>query len=151
MKNNLIKNAHYLILITAILFTACKKGGDDPDPKDEKIGELSATWNVTEITAGAEDIDLTGVTTAITFTTAKSYTISNFSGWETLNLNNSEVLKASGTYDLNSTLDVVVLDGIAENKLTLITLSDTALKFSYASNYPKPASDAQTITVTASR
>lgn len=153
MKKNLTYLAIYTLMASLVLFSACKKddGGDDPDPKADKIEDLSATWTVTSIVAGSENIDLTGVSTAITLTATQTYAITNFDGWVSLNLNHSNVLKASGTYDLNSTLDGIILDGVAANKLSIITISDSELKFSYASNYPKETSEAATITVTATK
>ena len=57
MKRN-IKLLSFIALSFGIIFSSCKKD-DDPSPKEQKIEELSGTWNI----VGADVLDeaITGV------------------------------------------------------------------------------------------
>lgn len=148
MKRN-IKLLSFLVLSFVVIFSSCK-GDDDPTPEEQKIEELSGTWNI----VGASEIDepLTGI--SITFTVENTtYSVSGLQAFTDANLNHPTssssvgVLSTDGTFSLNENLDVVSLTPGGDLNIATINKENGNLTLSYQAPYPK-ASEEQPTTIT---
>lgn len=145
-----MRKINYIFILIALvgvcLNTSCKKAGNKESEEEVKTKQLSKAWKITEFKADGVTKDLAAnAPVVITFTSAKTYTISSMD-WLNTGYNHSAVLKAAGTWAFSEGLGKVVLDG---NKELIITeLNDNSFKFSYMSSFPKPADTEKTMLVT---
>jgi hypothetical protein len=148
---NYFKIASYLFVALLVTFSACKKKGDDTDPRQEKIEQLSFTWTVDAVTADGDVVDVSATNASFTFSGNGTYNVAGLSSLAEANLNNSDVLSGSGSWEFNSELTAVTLDDDASKVLTIITLNESTLEFSYQSAYIKETDPAKTIRYTCTR
>ena len=142
MKMN-IKLLSFLALSFVVIFSSCKKD-DDPSAEEQKIEELSGTWNI--VGANVLDEDLTGI--EISFTASNTtYSVSGLAAFTDANLNHSEVLAESGSFSLNENLDVVTLSPGGDLTIGNINKETGDLTLSYTASYPKATDDATNITL----
>jgi hypothetical protein len=142
MKMN-IKLLSFLALSFVVIFSSCKKG-DDPSPEEQKIEELSGTWDI--VGANVLDEDLTGI--SINFNASNTtYSVSGLEAFTDANLNHNEVLGASGSFSLNENLDVVTLSPGGDLSIGNINKENGDLTLSYSAPYPKATDNATNITL----
>lgn len=139
MKRN-IKLLSFLALSFGIIFSSCN-GGDDPSPEEQKIEELSGTWNIVEGNGEA----LSGV--SITFTVENTtYAITGLDIFTDANLNHDETLgDINGEFSLNQDLDVVTLSPGGNLNINNINKENGDLTLSYQAPFPKASDDPTTI------
>ncbi|SMG40727.1 hypothetical protein SAMN05661096_02797 [Marivirga sericea] len=138
-----IKLLSFLALSFLVIFSSCKKD-DDPSPEEQKIEELSGTWDI--VSANVLDEDLTGI--SINFNASNTtYSVSGLAAFTDANLNHTEVLGASGSFSLNENLDVVTLANGGDLTIGNINKETGDLTLSYSAPYPKATDNATNITL----
>ncbi|WP_375580858.1 hypothetical protein ABWH96_07545 [Marivirga tractuosa] len=138
-----IKLLSFLALSFVVIFSSCKKD-DDPSPEEQKIEELSGTWNI--VGANVLDEDLSGIT--INFNAENTtYSVSGLSAFTDANLNHAETLSASGSFSLNENLDVVTLSPGGDLTIGNINKENGDLTLSYTAPYPKATDNDTNITL----
>lgn len=142
MKSN-IKLLSLIGLSFIIIFGSCK-GDPDPSPEEQKIEELSGTWNI--VSANVLDESLSGI--SINFNASNTtYSVTGLAAFTDANLNHDETLGASGSFSLNENLDVVTLSPGASLNIGNINKENGDLTLSYSAPYPKETDDATNITL----
>lgn len=142
MKRN-IKLLSLLLLSFVVFFSSCKKD-DDPSPEEQRIEELSGTWNI--VGANVLDENLTGV--SINFDGSnKTYSVSGLQAFTDANLNHKPILGSSGGFSLNDNLDVITLENGGDLNIGNINKENGDLTLSYSASYPKEGDDETNITL----
>lgn len=144
-----------LLLMTLVVFTSCKDDTDEVDPLEENTTLLTAEpFNVSTVTLEPDvDYNFTGPAT-LTFEETGTYTLS---GGEYLPevLNIAAPIPTNGTWSFTDTenFDEITLTSGSESVvLTLTSLTEDGLVFSYTGGEPKPIEDNKVeVTVTATR
>lgn len=143
MKRN-IKLLSFLALSFVIIVSSCKPK-DDPSPEEQKIEELSGTWNI--VGANVLDEALSGV--SITFTVENTtYAVSGLQAFTDANLNHDESLASDGTFSLNDNLDVVSLSPGGDFNISNLNKESGDLTLSYEAPFPKGTDEPTNITLT---
>ena len=138
-----IKYLSLLALSLLVIFSSCRRD-DDPSAEEQKIEELSGTWNI--VGASVLDDPLAGV--SINFDASNStYSVTGLQIFTDANLNNSGVLGSSGGFSLNENLDVVTLVGGGALTIVSINKENGDLSLSYSASFPKETSPESTITL----
>ncbi|HET8858829.1 hypothetical protein [Marivirga sp.] len=144
MKRN-FKNLGLLALVFTVILGACKP---DPaaSPEDEKLQELTATWNIVDVNVEA---DLSGGVVAINIDGNNlTYSVTNLNVFTDANLNHDGILETSGTFELSSNLDVITLNNGGTFRIMALDKETGDLTLSYDAPFPKAKDDAQPITLT---
>jgi len=144
MKRN-IKLLSLLALSFFIVFSSCD-GGDDLTAEEQKIEELSGTWNIASATANDTQITFTGV--SITFAVeGAAYSVAGLQAFTDSNLNHDESLASAGTFTLNSNLDVVTLTPGGDFSISSLNKDTGDLTVTYDAPFPKGQDPATSITL----
>lgn len=154
-----MKRTSYLlsILFLAVLtiFTACKDDGvPTPEPGEEETQHLTGgAWTVNSITLAPDNAahSFEGPVT-ISFQENKTFTITGATELPNPTAAPTDNMPASGSWEwTNDNFNAISLtSGGTTVPLTITTLSESALTFTYAGAIPKPE-DNVTVTVSATR
>lgn len=110
-----------ILLLSQLLFS-CKK--DDPDPEEEKLKELSASWRVDSVINDGQDV--TSVYTGFILSVEGTKTYSTVNG--------GNPWPAQGTFDfLNNNLDQIRRDDGVDITITRLTSTELGLTFNMSS------------------
>jgi hypothetical protein len=138
-----IKYLSLLALSLVVIFSSCRRD-NDPSAEEQKIEELSGTWNI--VGASVLDEPLTGV--SINFDASNTtYSVTGLDRFAAANLNNSGVLGSSGAFSLNENLDVVTLTGGGALTIVSVNKENGDLSLSYSASFPKETDPESTITL----
>ncbi|WKK87538.1 hypothetical protein QYS48_12975 [Marivirga arenosa] len=144
MKSN-IKLIALIAISFMVVFSSCKKKGNEPTPEEEKLEEISGTWAI--VGANVLDTDITGVT--INFNADnKTYSVTGLATFTDSNLNHAEILDSSGSFDLNDNLDVITLTPGGELSIGNVNKETGDLTLSYSGPFPKATDNETSITLT---
>lgn len=135
-----------LVLSTFFIFTACKK--DDPSPEEQKLNELQGTWTINEAVTPDGTIPLTDVSINVTAEN-QTYAITGLGILTDNNLNNGEVLEASGSFTLNpDNLNEMIL---SNGTVVSIVVTGSDFAASYSAPFQKATDPEATITLNATK
>lgn len=152
-----MKKASYLLsvlfLMTLVVFTSCKDDKVEPTPLEEKTSLLTAGPFEVETVALAPEVDysFTGPAT-ITFSENGTYTLSGGDALPMV-MSTGTSIPATGQWEFTDTTNlnkIALTSGSEEVILTVTSLTENGIVFSYPGAEPKP-SDAVEVTVTANR
>ena len=144
-----------LLLMTLVVFTSCKDDTPEETLEQQKTRLLTAgAFNVDAVTLNPNtDFSFTGPTT-ITFSENNTFTIAGFESLPTV-LAAPEGNFASGTWawaDTENFDEITLTSGSDAVDLTITSLDDNNLVFTYQGAEPKPTPENEvTVTVTATR
>ncbi|MCB0488180.1 MAG: hypothetical protein R2820_14005 [Cyclobacteriaceae bacterium] len=109
-----------LSLALPLLFASCKK--DDPDPLEQRINELTASWKLGTVTNDSQDVtsQYSGFTLVVT---GNNYTTTN----------GGNPWPVSGTYEVRAdNLNTIIRSDGTTITIDEITSSTLVLSFNYA-------------------
>lgn len=145
-----------LLLLTLVVFSSCKDDTPDETLEEQKIRQLTAgAFTVDEVTLNpSTEFAYTAGSTIITFSDNNTFTMAGYDALPTF-LSAPEGNFSSGTWSWTDTQnydEVRLTSGDDVVDLTITSLDDNNLVFTYQGAEPKPiAEDEVTVTVTATR
>ena len=125
MKKNLLETALILCSLAWVLVLLPNCGGSDPNPQEERLNELTATWSVNSVVNDGSDVTNQYTGFSLTITGNKTYST----------LNGGNPWPANGTFDFvnETTTDRVLRDDGVTLQIRSITASSLELVFSVTS------------------
>jgi hypothetical protein len=145
MKSNL-KLLSLIGLSFIIVFGSCRRD-QDPSPEEQKLEDLSGTWNIVSANVNNDNVAITGGVSINFNASNTTYSVTGLQAFTDANLNYDETLAASGSFSLNENLDVLTLSPGGNLNIGSINKENGDLTLSYSSPYPKENNNAVTITL----